>query len=173
MCGCIASLPTERSLPGGEYRNWVSHGLVAKPFQQLNKSQISAISFYRGCCNLVVFMSGGSEAAEKALIVFDIVSTLTQFGLYMAVFDAELKAQDWADYDVDKTTVSITECVLNTVSGIGYSAAAFFRLEQPEISAVGLVAMQAGLVGLTVVEAAKFKVQWEQKKRTRFVAPAC
>jgi len=46
-------------------------------------------------------------------------------------------------------------------------------MEQPEVSGVGLVVMQAGLVGLTDVEAAKFRVQCNQKKRTRFVAPAC
>lgn len=69
--------------------------------------------------------------------------------------------------------MSITECVLKTVSGIGYSAAAFFKMEQPEVSGVGLIVMQAGLVELTVVEAAKFRVQWNQKKRTRLVAPAC
>lgn len=115
-------------------------------------------------------MAGGPEAAEKALLVLDIVSTLTQFGLYMAVFDAEYEAVGWNDYDEDKTTVSVSECVLNTVSGIGYSTAAFFKMEQPEVSGVGLVVMQVGLVGLTAVQAAKFRVQWNKKRRTRFVA---
>lgn len=91
----------------------------------------------------------------------------------MAVFDAEYDAIGWEDYDKDKTTVSVTECVLNTISGIGYSTAAFFKMEQPEVSGVGLIVMQAGLTGLLVVEAAKFKVQYDQKKRTRFIAPAC
>ena len=118
-------------------------------------------------------MAGGGEPTEKALIVLDVISTLAQFGLYMAVFDAEYKALDWDDYDADKTTVSVTECVLNTVSGIGYSTAAFFKMEQPEISGVGLIVMQAGLGGLTVIEAVKFKVQYDAKKRTRLVAPAC
>jgi hypothetical protein len=91
----------------------------------------------------------------------------------MAVFDAEYKALDWTDYSEANTTVSVTECVLNTVSGIGYSTAAFFKMDEPKVSGVGLVVMQAGLIGLTVVEAAKFRVQWEKKRRTRFVAPSC
>jgi hypothetical protein len=122
---------------------------------------------------MVVMMSGGGEAADKALIVFDIITSLTQFGLYMAVFEAEYEALDWTDYSEAKTTVSVTECVLNTVSGIGYSTAAFFKMQQPQVSGVGLIVMQVGLVGLTIVEAAKFKTQYEEKKRTRFVAPSC
>lgn len=115
-------------------------------------------------------MAGGGEAADKALLVLDIVSTLTQFGLYMAIFDAEYKAVGWNDYDPDKTTVSATESVLNIVSGIGYSTAAFFKMEQPEVSGVGLIVMQAALTGLMGVQAAKLRVQWNKKRRTRFVA---
>ncbi len=118
-------------------------------------------------------MAGGGAAAEKALIVLDVVSSLAQFGLYMAVFDAEYKAVQWKDYDSDKTTVSVTECALNLVSGIGYSTAAFFKMEQPQVSGVGLVVMQGGLAGLTVLQAAKFRVQYDQKKRTRFISLAC
>jgi hypothetical protein len=134
--------------------------------------QISAISFYRGACNLVVFLAGGGQAAEKALVVVDIVSTLAQFVLYMAVFKAEYEALDWEEYDEDNTTVSVTECVLNTISGIGYSTAAFFKLEQPQLSGVGLIVMQAGLAGMVGVQAARFKLQYNRKKRIWFVAPA-
>ena len=118
-------------------------------------------------------MAGGGEIAEKALIIMGVVSSLTQFGLYMAVFDAEYKAVQWEDYDSDRTTVSVTECTLNLLSGIGYSTAAYFKMQQPHISGLGLVVMQAGLIGLTALEAAKFKVQWNQRKRTIFIAPAC
>ena len=37
----------------------------------------------------------------------------------MIVFDAEYKMVEWDDYGEDKTTVSVTECALNTISGIG------------------------------------------------------
>lgn len=118
-------------------------------------------------------MAGGGVAAEKALIVFDVVSSLAQFGLYMAVFDAEYKAVQWKDYDSDKTTVSVTECVLNLVSGIGYCTAAFFKLDQPQIAGVGLIVMQGGLLAMTFVKTAKFGVQYNQKLRTRFISLAC
>jgi hypothetical protein len=144
------------------------HYLTYNHFQQ-----ISAISFYRGACNLVVFFSDAGENAEKALLVLDIISTLAQFGLYMAVYDAEYAAVQWADYDRDKTTVSVTECTLNTIAGLGYATAAFFKMKQPQMSGVGLVVMEVGLVGVTVLQAAKFKVQFEAKKRTRLVAPSC
>ncbi|KAL9106679.1 MAG: hypothetical protein Q9227_008331 [Pyrenula ochraceoflavens] len=155
MLGSIISLPDQQDLPGAEYRNW-----------------ISAISFYRGACNLVVFFAGGGEAADKALLVLDVISAIAQFGLYMAVCDAEYSATKWADYDPDVTSVTVMECVMNLLAGVGYSAAAFFKLQQPIVSGVGMIVMQGGLVGLSVVEVAKFKTQYEKNRRARLAAPA-
>jgi len=54
------------------------------------------------------YMLGG-EAADSVLVVLDLLATLVQFGLYMAVEDAEYGAKHWEDFDADKMAVPITE----------------------------------------------------------------
>lgn len=156
MVGTLHAMPTDPDLPGLQYRKWVAY-----------------ISLIRGSAHLVHLFAGGGEAAEKALLVFDVLSALTNFGLQQATYAAEIdQGSKWKDWDNDDNTMGTVSSGLNAIAAIGYFGAFLTGAEQPEVAAVGLVILEAGTVGLAVMEGVRFKKAYDKRAKTRLLPPS-
>jgi hypothetical protein len=148
MIGTLHAMPSNPDLPGLEYRKWVAR-----------------ICLIRGATHLLHLFAGGGVAAEKALLVFDLVSALVNFGLQQATSAAEAQAgSTWQDYDNETTIVGSVSSGLNAVAATGYFAAFMAKAEVPEVAAVGLVILEAGTIGLVVTQGLSYKRAYDRKK---------
>ena len=140
---------------------------------KLTVRKISYISLIRGGSHILAsFVPAGNaaEAKDKLLLVLDLAATLVNFSLYQAVGAAELEAKNkWVDYDETSSVVGMEGSVLNAVSGVGYFVAFMFK-DEPEISAVGLLALEAASLGLAAVEGIKWKVDYDRGKKSLLIA---
>jgi len=148
MIGTLHAMPTNPDLPGLKYRQWVAR-----------------ICLIRGATHLLHLFAGGGEDAEKALLVFDFISALVNFGLQQATSIAEANAgKTWQDYDDETTIVGSISSGLNAVAATGYFAAFMVKSEQPEVAAVGLVILEAGTIGVAVTQGLSYKRAYDRKK---------
>ncbi|RAQ76530.1 hypothetical protein COH20_010367 [Aspergillus flavus] len=160
MFSTLNSFPTDASLPGLEYRQWISY-----------------LSLIRGGANIFAsFVSadakGSGTARDKVLLVLDLATCLTIFGLYQAVGAAEIEAgSSWEDYNLESTITGIQGSVLNGVSGIGYFIAYMFQEEVP-VSGVGLAILEAATGGLAALEGIKWKIDHDRQKRCLLIPAA-
>jgi hypothetical protein len=94
--------------------------------------------------------------------VLDLAVTIINFALYQAVTNAEIEAKaTWKDYDEDSLVVGVEGSVLNAVSGVGYFIGFMFK-ENIEVSAVGLIVLEACTVALAAVEGIKWKIDHDR-----------
>ncbi|KAF7870614.1 hypothetical protein EAF04_004358 [Stromatinia cepivora] len=156
MIGVMNALPTDSDLPGLRFRQWVSY-----------------ISLIRGSTHLLVLFLEGGEDAEKPLLVFDLVSSLVNFGLEQAACISEVDdGSSWKDYDGDVTSMTSVSSGLNAIAAVGYFTAFMFKKDQVEVTAVGMVVLEIGTVGLAVVEGVIFKWQYDKDRKTRLIIPS-
>jgi hypothetical protein len=148
MIGTLHAMPSNPNLPGLEYRKWVAR-----------------ICLLRGATHLLHLFAGGGKGAAKALLVFDMISALVNFGLQQATSVAEAKAgSTWKDYDDATTIVGSASSGLNAIAATGYFAAFMAGAENPEVAAVGLVILEAGTIGLAVTQGISYKRAYDRKK---------
>ena len=96
------------------------------------------------------------------MLVLDLSVTVINFALFQAVTNAEIEAKEkWKDYHEDSTIVGVEGSVLNAVSGVGYFIGFMFK-EQVEVSAVGLILLEACTVALAAVEGIKWKIDYDR-----------
>ncbi|KAK2758180.1 hypothetical protein FQN54_004024 [Arachnomyces sp. PD_36] len=152
MFSTMNSLPTDPSLPGLEYRKWISY-----------------ISLFRGGSHVIAAFvpegaAGTAEAKDKTLLVLDLATTLINFGLYQEVGIAEAEAAStWKDFDVKSNVIGIEGSLLNAISGIGYFTAFMFK-EEIEVSGFGLAILEGATVGLAALEGIKWKIDYDRGK---------
>ena len=141
--------------------------------QITNTFKVSYISLIRGSTHLVALFLDGGEAAEKALLVFDLVSSLVNFGLEQAACISEIDdGSSWKDYDGEVTSMTSVSSGLNAIAAIGYFTAFMFKKDEVEVTAVGMVVLEIGTVGLAVVEGVMFKWQYDKDRKTRLIIPS-
>ncbi|KAJ9657998.1 hypothetical protein H2198_003967 [Neophaeococcomyces mojaviensis] len=143
-------MPTGPDLPGLQYRKWNAY-----------------ISLIRGSGHLVHLFAGGGEDAEKALLVFDLLSALTNFGLQQAVYATEISQSSRWNRTMMKTQWDSSG--LNAIAAIGYFGVFLAGKEQPEVAVVGLVILEVGTVGVVVMEGVRFGRAYHLEKKTRLL----
>ena len=96
--------------------------------QITNTFKVSYISLIRGSTHLLALFLEAGESAEKALLVFDLVSSLVNFGLEQAACISEIDdGSSWKDYDGEVTSMTSVSSGLNAIAAIGYFTAFMFK----------------------------------------------
>ena len=99
---------------------------------------------------------------EKGLLVFKLLAALITFGLAEAADIAEVENKAvWRGYDDERNTLRIISDGLTLVSGVGYFLAYMFREDQPEVTVVGVIVLEAGYVGLGIAKGLAYKREWD------------
>lgn len=105
------------------------------------------------------------------MLCLDLVTTLANLGLNIAIFVAEKDAAaTWEDYNEDTSEQTMVANALNTVAGIAYFAAFMFKKSQPHVSAIGSAVMIGTVAGAAVLEGVMFKQQYDEKRRIAITA---
>jgi hypothetical protein len=154
VVGAIAAMPGDPRLPAPHLRQWITY-----------------LSLFRASVNGIGLVVQTNEVIEKISACVDFAVTLANFGLYQAVYYYELK-EEWADKDDITTNLCVVNNTLNAIAGIGSFTANMGKLEQPEMTAIGVVVMTVGKYGLTAMEGFMFERQYEKNKETRLVTPS-
>jgi hypothetical protein len=135
--------------------------------------QVSYISLLRGAAHLLLLAIPTNDSADKAMLVFDLISALVNFGLQQATSIAEVDAANtWKEYDPAAVGMGSLSSGLNAIAAVGYFTAFMFKLEDVEITALGVVVLEVGTVGLAVVEGILFKFQYDKQRKARMVVPS-
>ncbi|KAH0372867.1 hypothetical protein KCU65_g919, partial [Aureobasidium melanogenum] len=155
MINCLVAIPENEDMPGAGYRH-----------------AISAITCVRGIYHTVAFFAKGGETADRVVLALDLLTVLANMGLSIATGVAEHQAgHSWKDYEEDATNTSFVTTGLNTLAGIGYFTAFFFKTN-PDISAGGAAVMIGTMGGAAALQGIVLKLQYDAKKRPVITSPS-
>ncbi|TXC08244.1 hypothetical protein FocTR4_00004234 [Fusarium oxysporum f. sp. cubense] len=154
IIGCLMAIPEQSDMPGASYRN-----------------AISAISCFRGVYHTFAFFVKGKGSVEKVTLVLDLLTVLANLGLSVAVGVEETKAANsWKDYDKEATETGFITSGLNTLAGVAYFTAFFFKTN-PEISAASAAVMVGTVAAGAALEGMVFKLQYDKSRRVALPSP--
>lgn len=154
IVGTISAMPNDPGLPGLKLRRWISY-----------------LTLLRASTNGLGLIVGENPMMEKVALCIDLVTCLTNFGLYSAVYYYEYD-ESWKDKDDETTTLCVIGNGLNALAGIGSFAANLGKLTDPPLTAVGVAVMAVGTYGLMAMEGFMFERTYDKKQQVRNIAPA-
>ncbi|KAG7418292.1 hypothetical protein Forpe1208_v003738 [Fusarium oxysporum f. sp. rapae] len=154
MIGCLMAIPEQNDMPGAAWRN-----------------AISAISCFRGVYHTFAFFVKGKGSVEKVVLVLDLLTVFANLGLSVAVGVEETKAADsWKDYDKEAKETGFITSGLNTLAGVAYFTAFFFKAN-PEISSASAAVMVGTVAAGAALEGMVFKLQYDKTKKAALPSP--
>lgn len=102
---------------------------------------------------------------SKVVLGLDMLTTLANLGLSIAVGVAENKAEDsWDVYDRESTDIGFFLGGLNALAGTAYFTAFVFKSSQPHISGIAAGAMIGTGVGTAILEGIIFKKKYDGQR---------
>ncbi|KAF5655281.1 hypothetical protein F25303_689 [Fusarium sp. NRRL 25303] len=154
IIGALMAIPEQNDMPGAAYRN-----------------EISAISCFRGFYHTFAFFVKGKSSVEKIVLVLDLLTVFANLGLSIAVGVEETKAADsWEDYDKDATETGFITSGLNTLAGVAYFTAFFFKTN-PGISSASAAVMVGTVAAGAALEGMVFKLQYDKSRKIALPSP--
>ncbi|KAK5014105.1 hypothetical protein LTR60_003243 [Cryomyces antarcticus] len=131
----VFAMPSDNTLPRTDLRKWTGYMGIAAVGSKL----------------LFTFTSIGGDDSQKKMEILDCLIAVVNFGLWDAVFAAELDSgAQYRDKDDMITGCGIVENVFNTLASAGRCVAYQFAQEDEEVALAGLLVMQASGQCLTV-----------------------
>lgn len=122
----VGAMPADSLLPAANLRRWTGYlGIVSV-----------------GSRLLFTFTSIGGKESAKKLQIFDCLISLTNFGLYSAVYAAELKPEaKFKDKDAMISACGIVENIFNTVVAVSRCTAVQTKDGAEEVALIALAVM--------------------------------
>ncbi|QGI67640.1 hypothetical protein CEK26_011593 [Fusarium fujikuroi] len=154
IIGSLMAIPEQNDMPRAAYRN-----------------AISAISCFRGFYHTFAFFVKGKSSVEKVVLVLDLLTVFANLGLSIAVGVEETKAADsWEGYDKDATETGFITSGLNTLAGVAYFTAFFFKTN-PGISSASAAVMVGTVAAGAALEGMVFKLQYDKSRKIALPSP--
>ena len=124
------------------------------------------VKCFRLACNGIYMVAQklGMEnpVADQVMLCIDVLTVLTNFGLYSAVYIQELDDPKWKDYDEELTLANGADNFLEAIAGIGYFVSFTFKDKEPNMTLVGLGCMQVAGYGAIVTKGVHFGLQYKK-----------